>query len=83
MEVDGDSNYTPEERATYGKIKEYVKDKYNLNVSNLYIAQIKDKRCIEKRENYNLSKNENANVPQCPQEKENAIMDAFKHFGLI
>ena len=27
MEVDCESNYTPEERATYQKIKEYVKDK--------------------------------------------------------
>ena len=43
MEPDAESNYTPAEKATYGKIKEYVKEKHGLNVSSLYIAQIKDK----------------------------------------
>ena len=83
MEPDAESNYTPAEKATYGKIKEYVKEKHGLNVSSLYIAQIKDKCGLDKRENYNLPKSEDAKVPKCTPEKEAAIMDAFRHFGMI
>ena len=83
MEPDAESNYTPAEKVTYGKIKEYVKEKYGLNVSSLYIAQIKDKCGLDKRDNYNLPKSEDAKVPICPPEKEAAIMDAFRHFGMI
>jgi hypothetical protein len=52
-------------------------------VSNLYIAQTKDKCGLDKRLNYNLSKKDDPHVPECPKEKEDAIMDAFRHFGLI
>ena len=83
MEPDAESNYTPAEKATYGKIKEYVKEKHGLNVSSLYIAQIKDKCGLDKRENYNLPKSEDAKVPKCTPEKEAAIMDAFRHFRMI
>ena len=83
MESDAESNYTPAEKATYGKIKKYVKEKHGLTVSNLYIAQIKDKCGLDKRDNYNLPKNENAKVPKCTLEKEAAIMDAFKHLVMI
>ncbi|MDE7352091.1 MAG: methyltransferase domain-containing protein [Acetatifactor sp.] len=83
MEPSAESNYTPTEKATYGKIKEYVKEKHGLNVSSLYIGQIKEKCGIDKRDNYNLPKSENAKVPKCPPEKEAAIMDAFRHFGMI
>ena len=54
-----------------------------MKVSSFYIAQVKDKCGLDKRLNYNLSKKEDARVPDCPKEKEDAIMDAFKHFGLI
>ena len=77
MEPDAESNYMPEEKATYGKIKTYVKEKHGLNVSSLYIAQIKDKCGLDKRENSNLPKNEDTRVPKCPPEKEAAIMEAF------
>lgn len=83
MEPGAESNYTPEEKATYGKIKAYVKEKHGLNVSNLYIAQIKDKCGLDKRDNYNLPKSEDAKVPKCPPEKEAAIMDALRHFNMI
>ena len=83
MPVECESCYTPEEQATYPKIKAYVKEKYGFNVSSLYIAQIKDKCGLDKRLNYNLSKEEGVKVPQCPPEKEVAIMDAFRHFKLI
>ena len=69
-------------RATYVEIKDYVKEKYGYSVSSLYIAQIKDKVGLEKRENYNHGSGE-GRVPECPPEKEEAIMDAFRHFNLI
>ena len=69
-------------RATYVEIKQYVKEKYGLTISSLNIAQIKDKVGMEKRLNYNLGSGE-GRVPNCPPEKEEAIMDAFRHFSLI
>lgn len=72
-----------ETKATYPEIKEYVLKETGLKVSSLYISQIKRKCGLEVGENYNLSKNENARVPQCPQDKENAIRAALKHFAMI
>ena len=83
MEVDSDSNYAPEECATYQKIKEYVKDKYGVNVHTSYIAQVKRMCGLDMGENYNKSKKENPEVKQCPQEKVEYIKDALKHFGLL
>ena len=72
-----------ESKATYDEIKAYVLNKYGLKVSQIYIAQIKRKCGIIERKNYNVSKKEDAKVPQCPPEKEAAIMDALKHFQMI
>ena len=83
MEPDEESNYTPQEKATYSKIKEYVKDKYGVNVHTSYIAQVKRMCGLDMGENYNKSKKENPEVKQCPQEKVEYIKDALKHFGLI
>lgn len=69
-------------RATYKEISEYVQEKYGLHVPNLYIGQIKSKVGIDKRKNYNIGSGE-GRVPTCPPEKEEAIMDAFRHFRLI
>lgn len=55
----------------------------NLKVSNLYIAQVKQKCGIIERENYNKSKSEDAKQPKCPIEKEQAIMEALKYFGMV
>ncbi len=68
--------------ATYPEIKAYVKEKYGLNVTSLNIAQVKEKHGFEKRENYNKGK-DGHRVPNCPPEKEKAIEDAFKHFGML
>ena len=68
--------------ATYPEIKDYVEKKHGLNVSSLYIAQIKNKVGLEKRKNYNTGSGE-GKVPNCPPEKEEAIMDAFRNFNLI
>ena len=72
-----------ESKATYEEIKAYVLEHTGLKVSHLYIAQVKQKYGIIERENYNKPKSENAKQPQCPQEKEKAITEALKHFGMI
>ena len=83
MEPDEESNYTPEEKATYQKIKDYVKDKYGVNVHTSYIAQVKRMCGLDMGENYNKSKKENPEVKQCPQEKVEYIKDALRYYGLI
>ena len=70
MKPDEESNYTPEEKATYPKIKEYVKNKYGVNVHTSYIAQVKRMCSL------------NPEVKQCPQEKVEYVKDALRHFGL-
>lgn len=70
-------------KATYQEIKDYVLKEFGLKVSSLYISQIKRKCGIEVGENYNLPKSENARVPQCPKEKEDAIKAALKYFAMI
>lgn len=70
-------------KATYQEIKDYVLKESGLKVSSLYISQVKRKCGIEVGENYNLPKSENARVPQCPKEKEDAIKAALKYFAMI
>ena len=72
-----------ESKATYDEIKAYVLEKYGLKVSSLYISQVKRKCGLDVGQNYNLSKKEDAKVPQCPSEKEAAIMEALKHFHMV
>ena len=72
-----------ETKATYQEIKEYVSEKYGFKVSTLYVAQVKQKCGLEMRLNYNLPKSENAKQPKCPKDKEDAIMDALRHFKMI
>ena len=69
--------------ATYEQIKAYVLKHTGLKVSSLYISQVKRKCGLDVGQNYNLSKKEDAKVPQCPPEKEAAIMDALKHFQML
>ena len=70
-------------KATYAQVKEYILNEFGLKVSSLYIAQVKKKCGIETGENHNLPKSENAKQPQVTPEKEEAIMKAFRHFGVI
>ena len=72
-----------EKKATYEEIKAYVLEHNGLKVSYLYIAQVKQKHGIIERENYHKAKNENAKQPQCPKEKEDAIVEALRHFQMI
>lgn len=72
-----------EKKATYQEIKDYVLEHSGLKVSSLYIAQVKQQCGIIERENYNKPKSEDAKQPQCPPDKEKAIKEALKHFGMI
>ena len=72
-----------ESKATYEEIKAYVLEHTGLKVSHLYIAQVKQKYGIIERENYNKPKSESSRQPKCPPEKEAAIAEALKHFGMI
>lgn len=60
-----------------------MQEKFGLKVSSLYISQVKTKCGIIEQENYNKLKSENTKQPQCPKEKEDAIMDALRHFRMI
>ncbi|MDT6073029.1 23S rRNA (uracil(1939)-C(5))-methyltransferase RlmD [Streptococcus pneumoniae] len=83
IELDEMDLTSAESKATYAQIKEYVWNKFELKVSTLYIAQIKKKCGIELREHYNKSKKNKQIIPQCTPEKEEAIMDALRHFKMI
>lgn len=72
-----------ESKAVYEEIKDYVLEYMGLNVSSLYIAQIKKKCGIIERVNYNQLKSENYRQPKCPPEKETAIREALEHFRMI
>ncbi|MCR5390165.1 MAG: class I SAM-dependent RNA methyltransferase [Lachnospiraceae bacterium] len=72
-----------EAKATYKEIQDWVQEKYGFHVTNLNIAQVKQKHGIIERENYNKPKSENSNQPGCPEEKIKAIEDAMQHFQMI
>ncbi len=83
IELDELDLTSAESKATYAQIKEYVWNKFELKVPTLYIAQIKRKCGIKLREHYNKSKKEKQIIPQCTPEKEEAIIDALRHFKMI
>ena len=83
MDLDELDITSAETKATYREIQQYVLKETGLMVSNLYIAQVKDKCGMDKRPNYNLPKSKDSRQPQCPPEKEAAIMAALKHFNMI
>ena len=76
-------DYQVKLKATYKEIKEYIKQHTGLTVSTLNIAQIKQKCGIIERSNYNKPKSDNSKQPNCTEEKEKAIIEAFKHFKMI
>lgn len=70
-------------KATYEQIKDYVREQTGFRVSSLYISQVKRKCGLEVGESYNKPKSDDARQPQCTPEKEEAIMQALSHFGVI
>ena len=84
IELDDVDITSAETKATYDEIKKYVAEhNAGMKVSNLYISQVKRKCGIEVGKNYNLPKNEGSRQPQCPEDKESAIVEALKHFKMI
>lgn len=57
-------------------------EKFEFKVSNLYIAQVKEKCGIKERENYNKPKKEDLKQPVCPMEKEDEIDFSKKRLSL-
>ncbi len=72
-----------ESKVTYPELKDYILKKYGFKVSSLYIAQVKRKLGLDVGTSFNRPKSEDAKQPQCPPEKEEAIVDALKHFQMI
>lgn len=87
MEVEGENDeikYRSKERqATYPKIKEYIKDKFGVNVHTQDIAEVKSLCGLEKRPNYNKSKKVEPKIRHCVPEKAEYIKSALNHYGLI
>jgi len=83
LELDELDITAAEAKATYQEIKKYVQDKLGLKVSSLYISQVKRKYGLDMGTSYNHSKSENPKVPQCPPEKETAIVAALRHFDML
>ncbi len=83
LEIDELDLTAAESKVTYEEIKDYVLKQSGLKVSNLYIAQVKQKCGIIERANYNLPKLGNSRQPKCPEKKGKAIEDALEHFGMV
>jgi 23S rRNA (uracil1939-C5)-methyltransferase len=72
-----------ESKATYEEIQAWVQEKYGFHVTHLNIAKMKRKCGIIERQNYNLAKSEKSRSPETPKEKEEAIIEAFRHFQMV
>ncbi len=72
-----------ESKATYDEIQKWVQDNFGFHVTNLNIAQVKQKHGIIERENYNKPKSPDSKQPGCPEEKVNAIEEALRYFRMI
>lgn len=83
MDMDELDLTSAEAKATYREIEEWVQEHYGFHVTNLNIAQVKQKHGIIERENYNKPKSETSRQPGCPEEKVKAIEEALKHFQMI
>ena len=68
---------------TVNDIKAYVEKVYGFKVHSAYIGQVKGKLGIREHENFNDSHTSPRKPTVCPAEKEAAIIEALKYFGLI
>lgn len=67
------------DQPTYANIRDYVQKTHGMKVSSLYVAQMKAECGLETQADRSGDKKQ----PKCPPEKREAILDAFRHFGLI
>ena len=77
LETDVGRIYTNED------IKQYIEEKYGFKVHSAYIGQVREKLGIQEHENYHDSHTSSRKPCVCPEEKEAAIIDAFRHFRMI
>lgn len=70
-------------KPTYKQIREYILKKYDMKVSTLNIATVKDEFGLEKQFSWKKDGMAAKNRPQCPKDKHDAIIEAFKHFKMI
>lgn len=83
VEMDDDFLTKAESKGTYDQIKQYILEKYQVKVSSLYIAQVKELCGIKERENYNHSKKADSKQPQVPEDKRKIIIEALQYFKMI
>lgn len=83
LELDELDITTTESKATYRELQDYIYETSGMKVSSLYISQVKRKCGLDVGDSYNHPKSKDAHVPQCPPEKEKAIIGALAHFGMI
>ena len=67
------------DQPTYANIRDYVQKTHGMKVSSLYVAQMKAECGLGTQADRSGDKKQ----PKCPPEKREAILDAFRHFGLI
>ena len=67
------------DQPTYANICDYVQKTHGMKVSSLYVAQMKAECGLETQADRSGDKKQ----PKCPPEKREAILDAFRHFGMI
>ena len=67
------------DQPTYANIRDYVQKTHGMKVSSLYVAQMKAECGLETQADRSGDKKQ----PKCPPEKREAILDAFRHFGLM
>lgn len=83
VELDEDFLTKAESKGTYDQIKRYIYDKYQIKISSLYIAQVKESCGLKERDNYNHSKKKNSRQPQVSEDKRNMIIEALQYFKMI
>lgn len=67
------------DQPTYANIRDYVQKTHGMKVSSLYVAQMKAECGLGTQADRSGDKKQ----PKCPPEKREAILDAFRHFGMI
>ena len=83
VEMDEMDLTAAESKATYQEIQDWVQEKYGFHVTHLNIAKTKRKCGIIERQNFNLPKSDDSRSPETQKDKEEAIIEAFRHFQMI
>ena len=68
---------------SYADIRQWVKQEYGINVSNLAVSQTKDVLGIAKTPYKGRPASGKYQTPNLKPEKQKAITEALKHFGML